>query len=258
MTKEGSKAGCFISFEGIDGAGKSTHVTACVDWLKTKGVPVVLTREPGGSPLAERLRALLLHEEMSPAAETLLAFAAREDHLRTVIRPALAAGQWVVCDRFTDSTFAYQGGGAGVAADWLQDLQARVHGDLQPARTYLFDLPPEVAEARRAAVREADRFEAKASDYFGRVRAAYQARVAADAARFLVLDAQQSVETIRAQLLDDLARVYTAWAREPGRKDGQDAGDAAGHDHGTGRQRDHHGGVTQLGATGPQERDGRG
>lgn len=212
-----TKAGCFISFEGIDGAGKSTHVAACVDWLKARGLPVVLTREPGGSPLAEKLRALLLHEEMSPVAESLLAFAAREDHVRTVIRPALAAGQWVVCDRFTDSTFAYQGGGAGVDCAWLASLQDQVHPGLQPARTYLFDLPPEVAEARRAAVREADRFEAKDTDYFGRVRGAYQARVAEEPARFLVLDARLSVETIRQQLLDDLAAVHAAWAGDAGR-----------------------------------------
>ena len=138
MTAKDFMQGCFITFEGIDGAGKSTHVGACADWLRAQGETVVLSREPGGSPLAERLRELLLTEEMQPQTEALLAFAARSDHLHTLIRPALAAGQWVVCDRFTDSTFAYQGGGSDVDTAWLSQLEAQVQDGLQPVRTYLW------------------------------------------------------------------------------------------------------------------------
>ncbi len=191
------KHGCFISFEGIDGAGKSTHVDACVQWLQGRGEQVTLTREPGGSPLAETLRGLLLAQDMQPDTEALLAFAARSDHLQRVIRPALAAGGWVVCDRFTDSTFAYQGGGSGV--------------DTTRLATYLFDLPPEVAAARRAAVRAADRFEARELDYFARVRQTYLDRVAADPDRFVVLDATAPPDVVGARLLADLAGVHARW-----------------------------------------------
>ena len=215
MTAKDFMQGCFITFEGIDGAGKSTHVEACVDWLRAQGETVALSREPGGSPLAERLRELLLTEEMQPQTEALLAFAARSDHLHTLIRPALAAGQWVVCDRFADSTFAYQGGGSDVDTAWLSQLEAQVQDGLQPVRTYLFDLPPEVAAARRAAVRSADRFEARALDYFERVRRAYQARVAADPERFCVLDATATPEQIGRWLQDDLVKVHQRW-RERG------------------------------------------
>lgn len=200
--------GGFITFEGIDGAGKSTHVQACVQWLKDHGENVVLTREPGGSALAETLRQLLLSEDMQPDTEALLAFAARADHVQRVIRPALAAGQWVVCDRFADSTFAYQGGGSGVDMQRLAQLEAWVLGGLAPVRTYLFDLPPEVAAARRAAVREADRFEARELAYFERVRQAYLDRVKAAPQRFVVLDATDTPEGVGARLLADLADVY--------------------------------------------------
>ena len=148
---------------------------------------------------------------MQPQTEALLAFAARSDHLHALIRPALAAGQWVVCDRFTDSTFAYQGGGSDVDTAWLAQLEAQVQDGLQPVRTYLFDLPPEVAAARRAAVRSADRFEARALDYFERVRRAYQARVAADPERFCVLDATATPEQIGRWLQDDLVKVHQRW-----------------------------------------------
>lgn len=200
--------GGFISFEGIDGAGKSTHVEACAEWLRAQGLTVVLTREPGGSELAESIRQWLLSHEMQPVTEALLAFAARNDHLARVIRPALVAGQWVVCDRFTDSTFAYQGGGSQVDGARLAALENWVHGDLQPDRTYLFDLPPAVAAERRGAARVADRFEAREQDYFERVRAAYQARVQADPGRFLVLDAGDERGRIRRRLLDDLAAFW--------------------------------------------------
>lgn len=203
-------SGRFISFEGIDGAGKSTHVDWCADWLRARGLEVVLTREPGGTPLAEQLRALLLSEPMSIDTETLLVFAARNEHLAQSIRPALARGAWVVCDRFTDSTYAYQGGGRGVSTQRIATLEAWVHADLQPHRSYLFDLPPEVAAQRRAAARAADRFEAEDLAFFERVRGAYQARQAADPQRILTLDARQSVAQLRDLLKADLERLVTA------------------------------------------------
>ena len=163
---------------------------------------------------------------MQPQTEALLAFAARSDHLHTLIRPALAAGQWVVCDRFTDSTFAYQGGGSDVDTAWLAQLEAQVQDGLQPVRTYLFDLPPEVAAARRAAVRSADRFEARALDYFERVRRAYQARVAADPERFCVLDATATPEQIGRWLQDDLVKVHRRWHERAALRTG--AADPAG------------------------------
>ncbi len=202
-------SGRFISFEGIDGAGKSTHVDWCADWLRARGLEVVLTREPGGTPLAEQLRALLLSEPMSIDTETLLVFAARNEHLAQSIRPALARGAWVVCDRFTDSTYAYQGGGRGVSTQRIATLEAWVHADLQPHRSYLFDLPPEVAAQRRAAARAADRFEAEDLAFFERVRGAYQARQAADPQRILTLDARQSVAQLRDLLEADLERLVT-------------------------------------------------
>ena len=163
---------------------------------------------------------------MQPQTEALLAFAARSDHLHTLIRPALAAGQWVVCDRFTDSTFAYQGGGSDVDTTWLAQLEAQVQDGLQPVRTYLFDLPPEVAAARRAAVRSADRFEARALDYFERVRRAYQARVAADPERFCMLDATATPEQIGRWLQDDLVKVHRRWHERAASRTG--AADQAG------------------------------
>lgn len=205
--------GCFISFEGIDGAGKSTHIEACAEWLRARGQTVVVTREPGGSELAEAIRQWLLGHEMATETEALLAFAARSDHLNRVIRPALAEGHWVVCDRFTDSTFAYQGPGLGGEARYLNLLEQWLHGDLQPARTYYFELSPEVAAARRAAVREADRFEARDVAYFEQVSRAYRQRVKADGDRFLVLDASQSREVIAERLISDLSCVFERWQR---------------------------------------------
>lgn len=205
--------GCFISFEGIDGAGKSTHVEACAEWLRKRGQTVVLTREPGGSELAEAVRHWLLNHEMAVQTEALLAFAARSDHLDRVIRPALAEGKWVICDRFTDSTFAYQGPGLGGEIRYLSGLEQWLHGDLQPARTYYFELAPEVAAARRAAVRQADRFEARDLTYFEQVGRAYRKRVLDDEARFLVLDASQPREVIAGQLMADLASVFERWQR---------------------------------------------
>lgn len=198
--------GRFISFEGIDGAGKSSHIDALAEALRAQGREVLLTREPGGTPLAESLRALFLHQEMDPLTEALLVFAGRRDHLRVVIRPALARGAVVLCDRFTDATFAYQGGGRGFDRAVLAQLEAWVQGDdgggvlLQPDLTLWFDLPAATAAARRAAARAADRLEREDQAFFDRVRAGYAQRAAADPARFVHIDADQPREAVWAQV----------------------------------------------------------
>jgi len=160
--------GRFITFEGIDGAGKSTQVQVVADVLRARGIDVVLTREPGGTPLAEALRTLVLNEPMDASTETLLLFAARSDHLERVLRPALAAGRWVLCDRFTDATYAYQAGGRGVPAERIATLEQWVHPDLQPDLTLLFDVPPEVAAQRLSKARAADRSSPSNSGFSGR------------------------------------------------------------------------------------------
>lgn len=189
--------GKFITFEGLDGAGKSTHIAAAVALLQARGRNVVATREPGGTPIAEKIRALLLAESMDLATETLLMFAARQSHLTEVIRPALARGDWVVCDRFTDATHAYQGGGRGVPGERIDLLEHWVQDGLQPDLTILFDLPYEVARQRIGGERQLDRFETEAADFHRRVRAAYLARASQAPERFAVLDATQDAETIR-------------------------------------------------------------
>lgn len=188
--------GRFITFEGIDGAGKSTHLAATVARLRERGLEVVETREPGGTALAERLRGLLLHEAMSLQTELLLMFAARQDHLDHLIRPALARGAWVVCDRFTDSTYAYQGAGRQMGAEVVARLEALVHPDLQPDQTFYFDLPPALAAARRAQARAADRFEAEDLAFFERVRGGYLQRAQADPQRFVIIDAAAAIEVV--------------------------------------------------------------
>lgn len=200
--------GRFITFEGIDGAGKSTHLDWFADALRARGATVLRTREPGGSPLAERLRALLLSEAMSITTEILLMFAARQDHLDTVVGPALARGDWVLCDRFTDSTFAYQGAGRGAGSEHIAMLERWVQAGLQPDRTYLFDLPPEEAARRRAGARAPDRFEQEDLDFFGRVRAGYALRVQQDPARFVTIDARQDIAAIRAVLLGSIDSLW--------------------------------------------------
>ena len=182
-------SGRFITFEGIDGAGKSSHIGALAEWLRGRGHDVVVTREPGGTPLAERLRELVLHTAMDPLCEALLVFAARRDHLQGVIEPALARGATVLCDRFTDATFAYQGGGHGFDTAVLERLEAWVQQGRQPDLTLWFDLPPATAAERRGAAREPDRFEARDEAFFARVRAGYARRAAADPGRFARLDA---------------------------------------------------------------------
>jgi dTMP kinase len=195
----------FVTFEGIDGAGKSSHVEWLAERLRERGRRVVVTREPGGTELAEAIRDWVLNRPMSMRVEALLVFAARQDHLDRVIRPALAAGTWVVCDRFTDSTVAYQGGGRGMPLGDIATLERWVHFDLQPDRTYLFDLDPETAARRRQAVRQADRFESEAVAFFQRVRDAYLARAAQAPDRFVRLDGLLTIEAIRTQIETDLS-----------------------------------------------------
>jgi dTMP kinase len=193
--------GKFITLEGVDGAGKSTHLTWLVDRLRKMGRIVVQTREPGGTPLGEKLRELLLHDPMHLETEALLMFAARREHLELVIKPALARGDWVVCDRFTDASFAYQGGGRGLAIDKLKQLETWVQGDLQPDLTLLFDLSIEIAAQRMVgAARQLDRFEQEKLDFHERVRTAYLSRAAENPRRIRVIDSSQSIDAIKKQL----------------------------------------------------------
>ena len=229
--------GCFISLEGIDGAGKSSHIGALADLLRSQGHTLLLTREPGGTPLAEQLRALFLHSEMDALTEALLVFAGRRDHLRTVIAPALARGEVVLCDRFTDATFAYQGAGRGfdlaVLAQlerWVQQVAPGAGRDLnnvdggrgqggltesagpallQPDLTFWFDLPASVAAARRAAARSADRLEREDLDFFERVRAGYAQRAASDPQRFVRIDADRPIEVVWAEVAQAMQALPT-------------------------------------------------
>lgn len=203
LSHEAAGRGRFITFEGIDGAGKSSQIDAVVCLLRAQGRVVEQSREPGGTALGERLRELLLHEAMHLETEAMLMFAARREHLAARIEPALAAGHWVVCDRFSDATFAYQVGGRGLARDKFEALEAWVHPGLQPDLTLLFDLPPEIAAARVAATGAApDRFEREQRDFFERVRAAYLERARLDPARFCIVDATRSPASIRADIED--------------------------------------------------------
>ncbi len=198
------KTGILISFEGIDGAGKSTHIEALALALRAQGRTLTLTREPGGTPLAEKVRLLLLHDPMDAMTEALLVFAARRDHLQTCIEPALARGDVVLCDRFTDATFAYQGGGRGFDLEMLsyleQQVQARqgLQANLirQPDLTVWFDLAPEIAAVRLADARLPDRFEAQPLEFFRRVAAGYGQRQQADPERFARIDANQPRELV--------------------------------------------------------------
>ncbi len=194
-------SGRFVTFEGIDGAGKSSHIEALAAWLRARGHAVLVTREPGGTALAEQLRELVLHAPMDALTEALLVFAARRDHLVTQIEPALARGDTVLCDRFTDATFAYQGGGRGFDAGVLAQLEAWVQQGRQPDLTLWFDLPAAMAAERRAAVRAPDRFERQDAAFFDRVRAGYAGRAEADPRRFAVVDATPAPAAVWAQLL---------------------------------------------------------
>ncbi|HET9820371.1 MAG TPA: dTMP kinase [Burkholderiaceae bacterium] len=200
-----SRRGRFITLEGIDGAGKSSHLQAITAWLGERGIPVLLTREPGGTPLAESLRELVLQRPMDALTEALLVFAARRDHLVQVIEPALAAGSTVLCDRFTDATFAYQGGGRGFDLEVLAALERWVQGTRQPDLTLWFDVEPTVAAARRAAVRAPDRFEAEDEAFFARVRQGYAARQRQDPRRFACIDGGADRASVGAAVLGALA-----------------------------------------------------
>jgi dTMP kinase len=190
----------FITFEGIDGAGKSTHIEPLAERLRADGHRVACTREPGGTALAEQLRELLLHSEMDAIAETLLVFAARRDHIERVIAPALARGEVVLCDRFSDATFAYQGAGRGQDERMLRELEHWVHDGLQPDLTLWFDVEPALAAARRSAARAADRFEAEDLAFFERVRAGYLARMQGAPERIVRIDSAAEKASVRRQI----------------------------------------------------------
>jgi dTMP kinase len=192
--------GRFITLEGVDGAGKSTHADWLADSLRGHGLRVVATREPGGTPLGERLRGLALNEAMGLDTETLIMFAARCEHVRQVIEPALARGDWVVCDRFTDATYAYQGGGRELGAERVAILEQWVHPGLQPDRTWLFDVPLEVARERLADARSPDRFESEGAAFFQRTRDAYLARARQYPDRIRIVDGSGAIPAIRAYL----------------------------------------------------------
>ena len=193
--------GKFITLEGVDGAGKSTHVAWIAERLKTGGREVVVTREPGGTRLAEKLRALVLAEPMDPLSETLLMFAARADHVQEVIAPALARGAWVVCDRFTDATLAHQGAGKGVPLERIRQLAQAVHPGLTPDQTLVFDCPYEVSRSRLSnAGRELDRFEAEERAFFERVRAAYRQLAEAEPGRVCLIDGSQAPNKVKAEI----------------------------------------------------------
>ncbi|MCB1979008.1 MAG: dTMP kinase [Burkholderiaceae bacterium] len=206
--------GLFLSFEGIDGAGKSTHLDAAESWLRVHAAEVVRTREPGGTPLAEALRALVLHEPMDALTESLLVFAARRDHLRRCIEPALARGAVVLCDRFTDATFAYQGAGRGFSTETLSILERMVQTSialepdlmLEPHLTLWFDLPPALAASRLESARAPDRFEAQDADFFARVAQGYAERAQSAPQRFVRIDAAQSRHAVWQQITQALVR----------------------------------------------------
>ena len=195
------KPGKFITFEGIDGAGKSTHISFVASLLHDRGNTVITTREPGGTPLGEQLRKLLLHEKMHLETEALLMFAARREHLAQVIEPALARGDWVISDRFTDATFAYQGGGRQLAREKLEALERWVHPHLQPDLTLLFDVPLEVARARLDRARDPDRFEQEKAAFFAATQAEYRRRAEQFSGRFRIIDSSKTIDEVNQRLI---------------------------------------------------------
>jgi dTMP kinase len=208
------KSAWFISFEGIDGAGKSTHIEGLAQWFKSRGHVVTLTREPGGTPLAEKFRELALHESMDPLTEALVMFAARREHLIQVIEPALARGEVVLCDRFTDATFAYQGGGRGF--DWnvlkaLEQMVQKVPASTlrQPDLTIWFDLDPAVAAQRLSSARVPDKFESQPQSFFQAVRDGYAKRMQESPSRFAQIAADQSREDVWSEVLKAVELAYS-------------------------------------------------
>ena len=210
MALRKTSKGCFVTFEGGEGAGKSTNLEYVRERLETAGIPLLLTREPGGTALGEQIRALLLtpdNQGMSSDAELLLMFAARAEHLHRVIIPALERGTWVLCDRFTDATYAYQGGGRGIASARIAVLEDWVQGGLQPDMTILFDLPVETGMQRAGRRGELDRFEQEQISFFEAVRSNYRDRASQHPGRFRVIDASLELDAVRQQLdavLDEL------------------------------------------------------
>jgi len=200
----------FITLEGVDGAGKSSHLAWLESWFAARGHAVCMTREPGGTAIGEKLRALVLHEPMLPETEALIMFAARKEHIEQVIRPALAAGKIVISDRFTDASFAYQSGGRGLSAERLAILESWVHADLQPDMTLLFDLPTDMAAQRLASARAPDRFEREQADFHARVRAAYLRRAEQYPQRIHIIDGSGSLEAVRVQLAAVLSLVLAS------------------------------------------------
>jgi len=200
--------GKFISFEGIDGAGKSTHIGFVADYLAAQGKRVVASREPGGTPLGEKLRELLLHEKMHLETEALLMFASRREHIAQVIEPALARGEWILSDRFTDASFAYQGGGRGLDLAKMDVLENWVHPQLQPDLTLLFDVPLEVARLRLDASRTLDKFEREHADFFNACRNEYLRRARQFPQRIAVIDSTRSLDDTRDQIAGALERLF--------------------------------------------------
>jgi dTMP kinase len=199
--------GKFITFEGIDGAGKSTHIGFVGELLAARGKTVVLSREPGGTPLGEQLRNLLLHEKMHLETEALLMFASRREHIAQLIEPGIARGDWVLSDRFTDASFAYQSGGRGMDRAKMEALEQWVHPQLQPDLTLVFDVPLEVARQRLDATRTLDKFEQEQADFFSRCRNEYLRRAAQFPDRITVIDSTRSIEETRANITQALERL---------------------------------------------------
>jgi len=191
----------FITFEGIDGAGKSTHIGFVTEYLRQRGVQLVSSREPGGTQLGEKLRELLLHKKMHLETEALLMFASRREHIAQVIAPALERGEWVISDRFTDASFAYQSGGRGLDISKMEALEAWVHPHLQPDLTFLFDVPLAVARARLDATRALDKFEQEQADFFAATRNEYLRRATQFPERFRIIDSTQSIADIQVELV---------------------------------------------------------
>lgn len=199
--------GIFITLEGMDGAGKSTHIASIMSALQTRGREVVSTREPGGTALGEQLRALLLHEHMHAETETLLMFAARREHIDRVIAPALARGAYVLSDRFTDATYAYQCGAKGVTADKVEILEQWVQAGLQPDITLLFDVSVDISMQRLAATRLPDKFEREDAEFFSKIRQAYLQRAAENPARFRIIDAARPLDIVAKSVKEIIANI---------------------------------------------------
>ena len=207
MKNQTLKKGKFITLEGMDGAGKSTHIPTIVALLQARGIKVVSTREPGGTALGEQLRTLLLHESMHAETETLLMFAARREHIANVIAPALARGAYVLSDRFTDATYAYQCGAKGVLPEKIKQLENWVQGDLRPDATLLFDVPVEVSIKRLASAREPDKFERENAQFFEKLRQAYLQRATENPSIFHIINANQSLENVKVLVEQVISRL---------------------------------------------------